>query len=215
MTSPTTYEGTATSLSLPSTRVDAFNVTLAEELLRGGRRSGLTFAPEAGTERMRKVINKMVSEADLLRTAETAYANGWRQLKLYFMIGLPTETDDDVVGIAELGLKVAAIAKQHGRKNTVTVSVGGFVPKPHTPFQWAAQDAPEELSASWPAQGPHRGRARAQPALPRPGARGGRGPAGPRRPPGRRGRAARVRAGRPLRRLGRALLSGHLAAGRG
>jgi radical SAM family uncharacterized protein len=139
-----TYEGTATSLSLPSTRVDAFNVTLADELARNGRRTGLTFAPEAGSERMRKVINKMVSEADMLRTAETAFANGWRHIKLYFMIGLPTETDEDVLAIAELGLKVLAIGKEHGRKNKVTVSVGGFVPKPHTPFQWAAQDPPEE-----------------------------------------------------------------------
>jgi radical SAM family uncharacterized protein len=140
-----TYEGTATSLSLPSTRVDAFNVTLADELIRNGRRTGLTFAPEAGTERMRRVINKMVSEADMLRTAETAFANGWRHLKLYFMIGLPTETDDDVLGIADLGLKVLAIGREYGRKNKVTISVGGFVPKPHTPFQWCAQDRPEEL----------------------------------------------------------------------
>ena len=140
-----TYEGTVTSLSLPSTRVDAFNVTLADELARNGRRTGLTFAPEAGTERMRRVINKMVSEADMLRTAETAFANGWRHIKLYFMIGLPTETDEDVLGIAELGLKVLEIGKQHGRKNKVTVSVGGFVPKPHTPFQWAPQDSPDEI----------------------------------------------------------------------
>jgi radical SAM superfamily enzyme YgiQ (UPF0313 family) len=141
-----TYEGTATSLSLPSTRVDAFNVTLADELARNGRRTGLTFAPEAGSERMRKVINKMVDEDDMLRTAETAFANGWRHIKLYFMIGLPTETDDDVLAIAELGLKVLGIAKQHGRKNKVTVSVGGFVPKPHTPFQWAPQDGPEDIT---------------------------------------------------------------------
>ena len=140
-----TYEGTATSLSLPSTRVDAFNVDLAEELTRDGRRTGLTFAPEAGTERMRAVINKMVSEADVLRTAETAFANGWRHLKLYFMIGLPTETDTDVLGIAELGLKVLGIGRQYGKKNKVTVSVGGFIPKPHTPFQWCAQDPPEEI----------------------------------------------------------------------
>lgn len=139
------FEGTATSLSLPSTRVDAFNITLADELIRNGRRTGLTFAPEAGTERMRRVINKMVSEADMLRTAETAFANGWRHLKLYFMIGLPTETDEDVLGIAELGLKVSALGRQYGRKNKVTVSVGGFVPKPHTPFQWVAQDAPDNL----------------------------------------------------------------------
>jgi radical SAM family uncharacterized protein len=139
-----TYEGTATSLSLPSTRVDAFNVTLADELARNGRRTGLTFAPEAGSERMRKVINKMVDEDDMLRTAETAFANGWRHIKLYFMIGLPTEEDADVLAIAELGLKVLGIAKQYGRKNKVTISVGGFVPKPHTPFQWAPQDSPEE-----------------------------------------------------------------------
>ncbi|HWG85950.1 MAG TPA: radical SAM protein, partial [Deinococcales bacterium] len=139
------FEGTATSLSLPSTRVDAFNITLADELIRNGRRSGLTFAPEAGTERMRRVINKMVSEADMLRTAETAFANGWRHLKLYFMIGLPTETDEDVLGIAEMGLKVSALGRQYGRKNKVTVSVGGFVPKPHTPFQWVAQDDPDNL----------------------------------------------------------------------
>jgi radical SAM family uncharacterized protein len=138
------YEGTVTSLSLPSTRVDAFNVTLADELARNGRRTGLTFAPEAGTERMRRVINKMVSEADMLRTAETAFANGWRHLKLYFMIGLPTETDEDVLGIAEMGLKVLEVGKSYGRKNRVTVSVGGFVPKPHTPFQWCAQDPPAE-----------------------------------------------------------------------
>jgi radical SAM family uncharacterized protein len=139
------YEGTATSLSLPSTRVDAFNVTLADELTRNGRRSGLTFAPEAGTERMRLVINKMVSEDDLLRSAELAYSSGWRHLKLYFMVGLPTETDEDVLGIADLGRKVAAIGHRYGRKNRATISVGGFVPKPHTPFQWAAQDGPAEI----------------------------------------------------------------------
>lgn len=139
------YEGTATSLSLPSTRVDAFNVDLADELTRDGRRSGLTFAPEAGTERMRRVINKTVAEADVLGTAEAAFSRGWRHIKLYFMIGLPTETDADVVGIADLGLKVLEVGKRHGKKNKVTVSVGGFVPKPHTPFQWAAQDSPEHL----------------------------------------------------------------------
>ena len=86
------YEGTNTGLSLPSTRVDAFNVTLADELSRNGRRSGLTFAPEGGSDRIRKVINKMVTEDDLIKTVSTAYASGWRQVKLYFMCGLPTET---------------------------------------------------------------------------------------------------------------------------
>ncbi|MTV27284.1 TIGR03960 family B12-binding radical SAM protein [Nitriliruptoraceae bacterium ZYF776] len=140
------YEGTTTSLSLPSTRVDAFNVTLSNELARNGRRTGLTFAPEAGSERMRAVINKMVSEADLLRTAEVAFSEGWRHIKLYFMVGLPTETDEDVLAIADLGIKTYEIARKHGRANKVTISVGGFVPKPHTPFQWAPQDLPDEIS---------------------------------------------------------------------
>ena len=91
------YDGTNVSLSLPSTRVDAFNITLANEFSRNGRRSGLTFAPEGGSERMRKVINKMVTEEDLIRTVATAYSHGWRQVKLYFMCGLPTETDEDVL----------------------------------------------------------------------------------------------------------------------
>jgi len=140
-----TYEGTVTSLSLPSTRVDAFNVTLSNELSRNGRRTGLTFAPEAGSERMRAVINKMVSEADLLRTAEVAFSEGWRHIKLYFMVGLPTETDEDVLAIADLGIKTYEVARKYGRANKVTISVGGFVPKPHTPFQWAPQDPPEEI----------------------------------------------------------------------
>ncbi len=140
-----TYEGTTTSLSLPSTRVDAFNVTLSNELARNGRRTGLTFAPEAGSERMRAVINKMVSEEDMLRTAEIAFSNGWRNVKMYFMVGLPTETDEDVLAIADMGIKVYEIARKHGGGNKATVSVGGFVPKPHTPFQWAAQDTPAEI----------------------------------------------------------------------
>jgi radical SAM family uncharacterized protein len=140
-----TYDGTTTSLSLPSTRVDAFNVTLSNELARNGRRTGLTFAPEAGSERMRAVINKMVSEDDLLRTAEIAFSEGWRHIKLYFMVGLPTETDEDVLAIAELGIRTYELARRHGRANKVTISVGGFVPKPHTPFQWARQDPPEEI----------------------------------------------------------------------
>ncbi|MEV0588675.1 TIGR03960 family B12-binding radical SAM protein [Nonomuraea sp. NPDC050310] len=135
------YEGTNTSLSLPSTRVDAFNIDLANEFSRNGRRSGLTFAPEGGSERMRKVINKMVTEEDLIRTVTTAYAQGWRQVKLYFMCGLPTETDEDVLGIADLAKKVIAAGREvtGSRDIRCTVSIGGFVPKPHTPFQWAAQ----------------------------------------------------------------------------
>ena len=135
------YEGSQTSLSLPSTRVDAFNVTLANELSRNGRRSGLTFAPEGGSERLRRVINKMVSEEDLIRTVTTAYGAGWRQVKLYFMCGLPTETDEDVLQIAELATKVIQAGRDvtGARDIRCTVSIGGFVPKPHTPFQWAGQ----------------------------------------------------------------------------
>jgi radical SAM family uncharacterized protein len=143
----TQYEGTNVSLSLPSTRVDAFNITLAEELSRNGRRSGLTFAPEGGSERIRKVINKMVTEEDLIRTVVTAYSHGWRQVKLYFMCGLPTETDDDVVQIARLAHEVirAGRAATGSRDIRCTVSIGGFVPKPHTPFQWAAMTSPEVI----------------------------------------------------------------------
>jgi radical SAM family uncharacterized protein len=135
------YEGTNTSLSLPSTRVDAFNVDLANEFSRNGRRSGLTFAPEGGSERMRKVINKMVTEEDLIRTVTTAYTQGWRRVKLYFMCGLPTETDDDVLQIADLARKVIQAGRTASGSRDIgcTVSIGGFVPKPHTPFQWAAQ----------------------------------------------------------------------------
>ncbi|MEV4108103.1 TIGR03960 family B12-binding radical SAM protein [Nonomuraea sp. NPDC049695] len=135
------YEGTNTSLSLPSTRVDAFNIDLANEFSRNGRRSGLTFAPEGGSERMRKVINKMVTEEDLIRTVTTAYSQGWRQVKLYFMCGLPTEMDEDVLGIADLAKKVIKAGREAtgSRDIRCTVSIGGFVPKPHTPFQWAGQ----------------------------------------------------------------------------
>jgi radical SAM family uncharacterized protein len=135
------YEGTNTSLSLPSTRVDAFNITLANEFSRNGRRSGLTFAPEGGSARLRRVINKMVSEDDLIATVAAAYSNGWRQVKLYFMCGLPTETDEDVLQIADLAKRVIATGREVSGRGDIrcTVSIGGFVPKPHTPFQWAPQ----------------------------------------------------------------------------
>ncbi|HWB36018.1 MAG TPA: TIGR03960 family B12-binding radical SAM protein, partial [Rugosimonospora sp.] len=111
------YEGSNVSLSLPSTRVDAFNIDLARELSRNGRRTGLTFAPEGGSERIRKVINKMVSEEDLIRTVVTAYSNGWRQVKLYFMCGLPTETDDDVLEIATMAHDVIRAGRATGNKD--------------------------------------------------------------------------------------------------
>jgi radical SAM family uncharacterized protein len=143
------YEGSNVSLSLPSTRVDAFNVDLANELSRNGRRSGLTFAPEGGTERMRKLINKMVTEEDLIRTVAAAYSHGWRHVKLYFMCGLPTETDEDVLAIGNLAKRVIGTGRKvSGRRDIrCTVSIGGFVPKPHTPFQWAAQCDHETVDA--------------------------------------------------------------------
>lgn len=139
------YQGTNVSLSLPSTRVDAFNIDLAAELSRNGRRSGLTFAPEGGTERMRAVINKNVAEDDLIATVTAAYASGWRSVKLYFMCGLPTETDDDVTAIADLAHRVIQAGRQAaGRRDIAcTISIGAFVPKPHTPFQWVAQTDPQ------------------------------------------------------------------------
>ena len=141
------YAQDQVSLSLPSTRVDAFNIELADELSRNGRRSGLTFAPEGGSERMRKVINKMVTEEDLIRTVTAAYASGWRQVKLYFMCGLPTETDEDVLQIADLAAEVIKAGRQASGRRDIrcTVSIGGFVPKPQTPFQWVGQADPETV----------------------------------------------------------------------
>lgn len=135
------YDGTNISLSLPSTRVDAFNIDLANEIARNGRRSGLTFAPEGGSERMRAVINKNVSEDDLIRTITAAFSQGWRNVKLYFMCGLPTETDEDVMAIAAMARRVIETGRQISghRDITCTISIGGFVPKAQTPFQWVGQ----------------------------------------------------------------------------
>ena len=132
------------SVSLPSLRVDAFTVGVAAQVGKA-RRSGLTFAPEAGTWRMRQVINKLITEEDLYTAVDAAYSSGWTRMKLYFLIGLPTETDEDTLGIAELARGAAAIGRKHTGRASVTASVGGFVPKPHTPFQWFGQNTVEEL----------------------------------------------------------------------
>jgi radical SAM family uncharacterized protein len=131
-------------LSLPSLRVDAFTVGIASEIQRI-RRTGLTFAPEAGTWRMRQVINKLITEEDLYRAVEAAYSQGWRRVKLYFLTGLPTEMDDDTLGIADLARNVVAIGRRHTSKASCTLSLGGFVPKPQTPFQWFGQNGVDEL----------------------------------------------------------------------
>ncbi len=138
------------SLSLPSLRIDSFSMDLMDKV-RIVRKSGLTFAPEAGTQRLRNVINKGVTEDDLLGSSRVAFEGGWNSLKLYFMIGLPTETVDDIYGIADLVDKVIALyyslpREKRGKGLNVTVSVSTFVPKPHTPFQWEAQDDLETLN---------------------------------------------------------------------
>jgi radical SAM superfamily enzyme YgiQ (UPF0313 family) len=133
------------SVSLPSLRVDAFTVGIAAQL-QHARRSGLTFAPEAGTWRMRQVINKLITEEDLYAAVESAFSQGWRRVKLYFLTGLPTETDEDTLGIAALARRCVEIGRQHQRGASVTVSVGGFVPKPFTPFQWFGQNTVAELT---------------------------------------------------------------------
>ena len=132
------------SVSLPSLRVDAFTVGVAAQIQKA-RRTGLTFAPEAGTWRMRQVINKLIREEDLYGAVESAYSQGWRRMKLYFLTGLPTETDEDTLGIAELAKNVVEIGRRHHKSPSVTVSVGGFVPKPFTPFQWFGQNTSVEL----------------------------------------------------------------------
>ncbi|EHQ91880.1 TIGR03960 family B12-binding radical SAM protein [Desulfosporosinus youngiae] len=128
-------------VSLPSLRVDSFDVDLAETVQKA-RKSGITFAPEAGTQRLRDVINKGVNEENLLNAAEAAFKKGWSTIKLYFMVGLPTETQEDIDGIVDLAKKVANLGTKLGRRNiTVTISTSVFVPKSHTPFQWEPQEA--------------------------------------------------------------------------
>lgn len=143
------FEDKHVSVSLPSLRIDSF---LKDDLekIQTVRKTGLTFAPEAGTQRLRDVINKGVSEDDLLRSVTDAFQSGWSGVKLYFMLGLPTETDEDLLGIAELARKVAgayySVPKEKRAKGLrITVSVSTFVPKPFTPFQWEPQDTVERI----------------------------------------------------------------------
>ena len=128
------------SFSLPSLRIDSFSIDLAHKMQQV-RKSGLTFAPEAGTQRLRDVINKGVTEEDLMTACGAAFRQGWKQVKIYFMMGLPTETDEDVIGIARLAKKVVDLYTEiKGKRGVkVTISVACFVPKPYTPFQWFGQ----------------------------------------------------------------------------
>jgi len=131
-------------VSLPSLRVDSFSVGLAE-MIGSSTKSGLTLAPEAGSQRMRDIINKRVTEGEILEATRRAFRAGYSHIKLYFMIGLPGEVDDDVLAIADLACKVRQAGRDLGGKPTVVVSVSGFVPKPHTPFQWEPCVGPAEL----------------------------------------------------------------------
>ena len=142
-------EKESVSLSLPSMRVDGFDEEILSKL-KTVRKSGLTFAPEAGTQRMRNVINKNVTEEELINTCTVAFKGGWTAVKLYFMIGLPTETDEDVLGIGTLAQKVVDTYyknenRQKGKQVKVTISTSSFIPKPFTPFQWEPQDSLEEI----------------------------------------------------------------------
>lgn len=132
-------------IGIPSTRVDSFSVDVANAVAKGKKHT-LTLAPEAGSQRLRNAINKLVTEADLLGAAENAFQRGWTGVKMYYMVGLPTETMDDVGGIIEMGQKVKAIGRKYvGGRARVRVSTSNLVPKPHTPFQWARQDTAAEL----------------------------------------------------------------------
>lgn len=135
------------ALSLPSLRIDNFSVKLMGSLPARSK-TGLTFAPEAGSERLRQIINKSTPEDKILETAATAFERGWTSLKLYFMLDLPTETTDDVESIVQLVNKIRSLGRRaSGKKPLVRVSVSTFVPKPHTPFQWVAQASESELKA--------------------------------------------------------------------
>jgi radical SAM family uncharacterized protein len=135
------------ALSLPSLRMDNFSVTLMDSL-PSRRKTGLTFAPEAGSERLRRIINKNATEDELLKTAAAAFARGWTSLKLYFMLGLPTETEEDVEQIVQLVAKIRSVGRTaKGGMPQVRISLSTFIPKPHTPFQWVAQESEQQLSA--------------------------------------------------------------------
>ncbi len=142
------YNNKGVAVSLPSLRVDSFSVNLAKEIQKF-RKTGLTFAPEAGSQRLRNVINKNVNESDLYDAVKGAFAAGWHQIKLYFMIGLPTETFTDLDGIALLARNVLDIGRQYSQKGKkrpiVNVAISSFVPKAHTPFQWEGQEGQEQL----------------------------------------------------------------------
>ncbi len=140
------YRDRHISISLPSLRIESFSVELMEMLESTGRRTGFTFAPEAATDRLRNVINKPIPTEELLAVAEEVFSRGWTTLKLYFMIGLPGQTMEDVEGIVDLARRVREIGRKYvGRRTQVRLTVSTFVPKPQTPFQWVPLARPEEI----------------------------------------------------------------------
>ena len=188
-------------LSLPSLRLDSFSYDVLNEI-QEYRKTGLTFAPEAGTQRLRNIINKSITDEHIYSAAEQAIRLGYHNIKLYFMIGLPGETDEDLDGIAEIARRINEIYREVCEKRTrfnVTVSVSNFVPKPHTPFQWSAQDTPEEFDRKH-----HYLREKLKKikrsvlSVSRYGDQLSRSGLRQRRPPGVRGHAAGLRAGLPV-----------------
>ncbi len=140
------YASQGLSLALPSLRLDSFAVELAEVIAQR-RRTGLTFAPEAGTQRLRDVVNKGLDRGDLTATMEAAFSRGWQRVKLYFLVGLPTETQEDLAGIVAMVQEALRIGRQYaGRRARIAVSVNPLVPKPHTPFQWLGQPSANDLA---------------------------------------------------------------------
>jgi radical SAM superfamily enzyme YgiQ (UPF0313 family) len=132
------YENKKINISLPSMRTNTFSIKLAKEIARV-RPSGVTLAPEAGTQRLRDVIGKKMSEEDIMNGVAAAFENGIESIKLYFMIGLPTETEADLIGICDLAKKILAVGRKITRRARVTVNLATFIPKPHTPLQWEKQ----------------------------------------------------------------------------
>ena len=140
------YQQRKLNIALPSLRIDTVSVDILEQL-RGSRAGGFTLAPEAASEKIKTTINKYITEEQLLKTAEVIYGRGWTTLKLYFMIGLPNETMEDVQAIADLAIKVIKIGRRLvGKRSQLNLGVATFVPKPHTPFQWASLDDPETVA---------------------------------------------------------------------
>jgi radical SAM family uncharacterized protein/radical SAM-linked protein len=137
------WEMEKVAVSLPSLRVDTLTPEVIEQILRV-RKTGFTIAPEAGTQRLRDVINKNITEEEILQTARTVFSLGWRVLKLYFMIGLPSETQEDLAGLVQLVKKIEKEVRRKGRPMEIHVALSTFIPKPHTPFQWASQGSMEE-----------------------------------------------------------------------